>query len=251
MKRHRPGSGAGIARQQRLDNRQVLMRFFRQTPQVVALFVPQIRHVAKPAKENLEPAQFEGKKFVAARIGDQVVQPAIDLPGLVDEFRGRGKPHRQESAELGRQLVQLGQIDAAASASRGFTFQRSPNLANLADILGRDVPHDGAAIGRQVNDADACQADQGLADRRVADAEAHGELLSDKMLAGAEPAVKYIGKKRLHNGLPTQAVFALCKRRDRQDFHEIRVEFREAVREPRLAGQFDFSRATSLGKSIL
>ena len=38
--------------------------------------------VAEGAEQDLQPAQFLGQEGVAARGGDQVVQPAIDGAGL-------------------------------------------------------------------------------------------------------------------------------------------------------------------------
>ena len=61
------------------------------------------------------------------------------------------------------------------------------------------APDDGAAVGQQVDDADAGQGDQRLADGRVADAEALGQLLRDQVLPGAQPALEDVGQERLHH----------------------------------------------------
>ena len=75
-------------------------------------------------------------------------------------------------------------LDAAAGGARRLALQGPAHLADFADIGGGDTANDGAAVGQQVDDADAGQGDQGLADRRMTDAEALGQFLRDKMRAG-------------------------------------------------------------------
>ena len=46
-------------------------------------------HVAEDAEQRLEPADFLAQEGVAARVGDQVVQPAVHGAGLGDVARRR------------------------------------------------------------------------------------------------------------------------------------------------------------------
>src|SRR5262249_51817598 len=64
-------------------------------------------------------------------------------------------------------------------------------------------------VRQQVDQADARQGDQGLADRSVTDAEALGQLLRDEVGAGAEPPLEDVADQRLHDGLAALAVVAL------------------------------------------
>ena len=61
-------------------------------------------------------------------------------------------------------------------------------LRDLADLLAGDAADDRPAVGDEVEDADPGQGDQRLADGRVADAEARGQLLGDEVLAGPQGA---------------------------------------------------------------
>src|SRR5262249_2383800 len=59
-------------------------------------------------------------------------------------------------------------------------------------------------VGNQIDDADAAQREQRLADRGVADAEALGQFLGDEVLAGPQPALEHVAQQRLHNTLTSQ-----------------------------------------------
>ena len=48
--------------------------------------------IAEGAEQGLQPADLLGQERIAARIGDQVVQPAVDDAGLLDEARSRARP---------------------------------------------------------------------------------------------------------------------------------------------------------------
>ena len=77
-------------------------------------------------------------------------------------------------------------VDPAAGAPDRLAFQDAADLADLADLLGRDPPDDRPAIRQQVDDPDPRQRDQRLADRRVAHAEPLGQGLRDQMLPGPQ-----------------------------------------------------------------
>src|SRR5262249_29827721 len=78
--------------------------------------------------------------------------------------------------------------------------------ADLVNLAAGDGPDDGAAVGQQIDDADAGEADEGFTDGRVADAEAGGQLLRNEVLAGAEASLEDVGKQRFDDDLTAQAV---------------------------------------------
>jgi len=166
-------------------------------------------HVAEGPEQRLEPADLLGQEGVAARFGDQVVQPAVQGPGLLDEPVGGPRLRGHQPREAGRQGVQRTRVDAAAGRAGGLTLQDAADLADLVDLVRRDAPDDGPAVGQQVDDADAGQGDQGLADRGVAHPEPVGQLLGDQVLAGPQPAPEHVGQDGLDDGLAAQAVVAL------------------------------------------
>ena len=136
-------------------------------------------YVAKRAKEDFQPAQFLGQEHVAARLGDQVVQPAIESAGLLNEAPLGARFHGAETSQFQGQILQLGQVDAPACRAHRLAFQRPPHLANLAYLMRRDLAHDRAAVGQEIDDANSGQGDQCLADRSMADTIAPGKLLSN------------------------------------------------------------------------
>src|SRR5207248_7504654 len=79
----------------------------------------------------------------------------------------------------------------------------------------------GPAVGQQVDDADAGQGDQRLADGRVADAEALGHVLGDEVGAGAEPALEDVGQEGLDDRLPAQAVIPPQRAGATRDRHRV------------------------------
>ena len=99
------------------------------------------------------------------------------------------------------QGVQRRQVDPAAGGARRLALQDAAHLTDFADLFQRDAADDGAAVGQQVDDADAGQGDQRLADGRVADAEPIRQFLRDEVGARSDPAVEHVGHQRLHDGL--------------------------------------------------
>src|SRR5262249_8394060 len=87
---HGASGRAGVPLPQRLDDREVLVRLLVQPAKIVAFLVTLPGNVAERAEQRLEPAELLGKEVVAARGGNQVVQPAIDSAGLLDEARPGG-----------------------------------------------------------------------------------------------------------------------------------------------------------------
>ena len=169
--RHGLAGRLAVAGQQRLDDGQMLVGFFGEPVEIVARLVAFPGDIAEGPEQRLEPSDLLGQKDVAARFGDQVVQPAIDGAGLLDEARAGARPSCDHPPQSLGQSVQFGEIDAATSGTRCLALQSAANLADLADLVRRDAPHNGPAIGQQIDDADAGQRDECLADRRVTDAE--------------------------------------------------------------------------------
>src|SRR5262249_47381743 len=101
------------------------------------------------------------------------------------------------------------EMDTATGASGRLALQDAANLADLANIPGRHRPNDGPAVGQQVDDADAAQGDERLADGRVTNAEAFGKFLRDQALSGPQFALEDVRQQRLDNGLATQAMIAV------------------------------------------
>ena len=193
-------------------------------------------HVAEGPEQDLQTTDFLSEKSVAAGVGDQVVQSAIDDAGLLDEARRRARRLSRIAGGILRQRVQLGQVDAAAGPARGRALEDAADLVDLADFAGRDAADDGPAIGRQVDDADAGQRDECLADRRVADAEAIGQLLRDQVLPGPQPTVEDVGQQRLHDRLPAQTMIAFqasCERQQGSDWEQAASQVFTRAGEPR------------------
>ncbi len=209
MAGHGAGGRPGVAGQQRLDDGQVLAAFLGEAVAVVAGLVALPGDVAEGAEEGLEPAQLLAQKGVAAGVGNEVVQPAVHGAGLGDESGGLPPADGLESLEVHCQGVQLGQLDPPAGGAGGLALEDPADLADLADLVRRDAADDGPAVGQQVDDADAGQRDERLADRRVADAEALGQLLGDEVLAGAKAPLEDIGEQGFHDRLAAQAVVAI------------------------------------------
>jgi hypothetical protein len=105
---HGEGGGAGVASDQRLDDGQVLAGLLGQAAVVVAGLMLGVRHIAEGAEKDLQTSQFLGQEGVAARSGDQVVQPAIDDAGVVDELGDVLGRAGAEAAEVVGDGVQLG-----------------------------------------------------------------------------------------------------------------------------------------------
>ena len=183
--------------------------FLGQPVKIVAGLVAFPGDIAEGPEQRLQPADLLGQKGVAARVGDQVVQPAVDRAGLLDEARAGARPlARSSAAESSARACSSARSMRPQAVARRLALQGAADLADLADLVRRDAPHDGPAIGQQIDDADAGQRDECLADRRVTDAEAFGQLLRDQVLAGAQPALEDVGQERLHDGLAAQAVIA-------------------------------------------
>ena len=81
MSGHGPAALPGVAGQQRLDDGQVLAGLLGEPAIVVAGLVVLPGDVAEGPEQDLQPAQLLGQERVAARLGDQVVQPAVERPG--------------------------------------------------------------------------------------------------------------------------------------------------------------------------
>src|SRR5207237_2176905 len=114
---------------------------------------------------------------------------AVEGAGLGNEVGGgRGRDGHQAADALGER-VQLGKVDAAAGAARRLALQHAADLADLVNVSLSNSANDGTAVGQQVDDADAAQGDEGLADGRVANAEALGQFLRDQALPGSQLAL--------------------------------------------------------------
>ncbi len=208
MPRHGAGGQFRLAGEQGLDNRQVLVRFFREPLIVVPFFIVLPGQVAKGPEENLQPADLLGEESVAARLGDQVVQSAVDGTGLRNEARAEPILRSHQAFEIGRDVLESAGINAPAGGAGRFALQGLAHLADLANFAGGNLAHDGPAVGQQVDDPDAAQRDQGFPDRRVTDPMTSRQFLRDQAFAGAQPTTKHVGQDRLDDRLPPQAVIA-------------------------------------------
>src|SRR5207245_809857 len=85
---------------------------------------------AARAEQDLEPGQHLREEAVAARLGDPVVQPAIDGPGPLDEAVAAAGLDRHQLLEVGGQRVQIGQVDPAARRAGRLALQGPADLAD-------------------------------------------------------------------------------------------------------------------------
>jgi hypothetical protein len=76
-----------IAGQERFDDCQVLAGFLGQSVIIISRLIAFPRQVAEGAKEDLQPADFFGQEGIAAGLGDQIVQSAIDRASLLEKSR--------------------------------------------------------------------------------------------------------------------------------------------------------------------
>ena len=75
--------------------------------------------------------------------------------------------------------------------------------------MRRDLAHDRAAVGQEIDDANSGQGDQCFADRSMADAIAPGKLLGDEAGAGPQLTLEHVGEQGLDDCLAAQAMPAL------------------------------------------
>lgn len=217
MSGHGEGGDVRVACQESLDDGQVLAGLVGKATVVVACLVADVGDVAEGAKQDLQSPQFLGQELVATGMGDEVVQAGVYLASFLDEGGNAGGGPGLEPAQVVGNRVEIAEFDAATGVPGGLAFEEAANLANFADLTSGDGANDGAAVGDEIDDADAGEGDEGLADGGVADAEASSEGLGDEVLTGDEVALEDIGKERLHDGLPTKSVVALERRGGRHD----------------------------------
>jgi hypothetical protein len=130
-----------------------------------------------------EPPLFFRQKTVAARLSNQVVKPAVHFAGLLNEAAARGRLHRHQTPQVAGQGMQFRKLNAPASRTGRLALQGATHLTDFTDLFLRNATDDGAAVGQQVDDADASQGNQRLADGRMADAEAFRQFLRHQMRA--------------------------------------------------------------------
>src|SRR5262249_46783900 len=142
--RHGSARRLAVAGQERLDDGQMFVGLLGKSVEIVAGFVALPGDIAEGPKQRLEPGNLLSQIRIAARFGNEIVQPAIDGAGLFDEARSRSRPSRDHSPQIVGQGVQLGEINPAASRARRLALQSAANLANLADLVRRETPDAGA-----------------------------------------------------------------------------------------------------------
>ncbi len=128
---HQSGGLPPVGGQQGLKDGQVFVRLFGQPLQTVMRLIVFPRNVAEGAEHGFQPANLLGQKSVAARPGDQVVQPAVEAASLLKELGALPRFNALQSLELGGQRTELERINAAAGAAHGLALQGAANLANL------------------------------------------------------------------------------------------------------------------------
>jgi hypothetical protein len=79
---HRPARFPRVSGQQCLDNGQVLPGFLGQPVIIIAGLVVLPGHVPEGPKKNLQAAQLLGQEGIVARVSDQIVKAAVQVPGL-------------------------------------------------------------------------------------------------------------------------------------------------------------------------
>ena len=179
-------------RQERRHDRQMFGRLDSNAMIVVPRHFQVPGHVAERPEECLQPVQFLGQERIAARFANEIVQAVIELACL--GHRARIGRRGGEFANLGGEGFHTRRIHSSRRAADRLTLQDPSHLAHLADRPGRDFPHHRAAIGQQVDDANAAQFDQCLANWRVADAEANRERVGHQPLARVQVTLEDIGQ---------------------------------------------------------
>ncbi len=186
---HRLRGRFDIRVDQGIHDGQVLVRFFGKTIGIVVRQPLFPGSVSKSPEENLQPFQLPGKKSVAARLGNQIMQLTVQPAGLVDKPSPMTFRRFHLEKRLG-QGMQLRQCDSSTSVSDRFAFQRLPDLADLFNIAAGDRPDHAAAIGNKIDDADALQLNERFANRRRTHLHPPREVLNDEPLPRLEPSLE-------------------------------------------------------------
>ena len=202
MPSHGSGRFLGIARDQCLDDIEVFARFDLEAVEIAAIFVALPSHVAECTEENFQSADFFRKKMVAARFRNQVVQPAVDGPGLGDKSTPKTILDGHQSAQFGGEGLEPTRFDVAAGQTGRLAFENFAHLIDFAHFVSGDVADDRSTVWKQVDDADPGQRDQRFPYGSMADAEARRQLLGYQMRAGLQAALEHIAQDRLDDGLP-------------------------------------------------
>ena len=206
MFRHGDGRPLAVVRNQRLDNREVLVGFFLEAMEVVMALVVLPRKVAEGTKEHFQPTKFLGEKCVTARRSDHVVKSTVDCTCLINIARRQNVVRLDETYKIGSEFAEHGFVDPSASASNCFAFQSATNVTNLANLFRRNLANDRPAVGEKVDHTNPGEGDQRLANGGMAHAEAIGQCTSHKVLTRTKPAVKDVFEQTLDNRPPALTV---------------------------------------------
>ena len=235
MNRHRLRRLLAVSGDQAFNDCEVLARLFAEPVIIVPAPVVLPREVAEGAEKDLEPAEFLGEERIAAACGDGVMEPAINVPGRVDKSRQEGVVRPHQPAQVGLQTFEDSRVDPPARATHRLTFKRAADVADFADLVFGDPTDDRPAIRQKVNNADPGKRDQGLSDRRMADAKAFGQSTRDEMLTRSQTTMEDVVEQPLHDRPPTLTVIAIQRplaHADSQGADSIRGEERQPNRSP-------------------
>ena len=213
-------AASAVAGQQGLDDRQVLAGFLGE-PAVVVAASSCSQETSRKARNRIfsRPSSLARKALPHEAAIRSCSRLSTARASSMKPCRaGRLAADQPPQGLAARRAARPGRSGRRPTAD-GLAFQDAADLADLADLAGGDAADDRPAVGQQVDDADARQGDQRLADRRVADAEALGQLLGDQVLPGPEPALEDVGQQRLDDRLPAQAMIALQQFNLHRDRH--------------------------------
>jgi hypothetical protein len=97
--------------------------------------------------------------------------------------------------------MQLAQVDASASRSHCRAFESSSYLTDFFDIRLGDTTHHRAAVGFNVDNANALQRHKRFANRSGTHSITLGEVMNHKMLTSLETALKDVRQQRVRDYL--------------------------------------------------
>src|SRR5262249_51519663 len=120
---HGAGGLASIAGQEGFDDGQVLVGLLGEAVGGIAGLILFPGNIPEGSEEDLQSADFLGQQGIAARFGDEIVQPAIEGAGLCDEAAAGSCAGGLEPAEVFGESMQGSEVDAAAGAAGGGTFE--------------------------------------------------------------------------------------------------------------------------------